>query len=335
MKSNSIVGSLALRRLSSVALAFAAIMALGKAAPAQAAPPREAVAGTLQAQGKLHCHRTLRATGWVNTAADSGRFKREADQDPSDQFLCGLRHEGYATIWGNTGVQPVAGPGRNGLSSLQMTTTTSGGSSGAVMFLETGGLQPTPNGRIGVRFYKHVNSSDACTGRKFVQIGPFISGWPAPPSASGGVTWQGGGDVPGLSQLAFKDKWWRWEIYYDSFPESTSLTAYWKNISDNGPEFTHVFSGWPLPASAYVSGAQHWIHEYFGEGTQAGTCTVQWMNLLVAKNLGPNERIPPAMEVEGNVPAPAPAPAPSPTVDTTPPAIQIISPVSGSIVKTR
>jgi hypothetical protein len=311
------------------ALAIALLFAAWTPAPATAASPREAAANSLATQGKLLCHRSFHATGWVNTSFDRGNGKREADQDPSDQFLCGGRSDGYAIVWNNIGVQPVVGPGLNGLSSVQVTTTTSGGTSGAVLFIGGGGLQGSPTGRFGFRFYRKMSNSTACTGRKLVQVGPYITGWPAPPLASGGLTWQGGGDVPGFSTLSFADKWWRWEVYYNSFPDATSIYLVLKNITDNGPEITHTFSGWPLPDIPYVSGTQEWIHEYYGEGTAAGTCTVQWMNLVVAKNLGPGERIPPAAELEGNVPAPVP------TVDTIAPTVTITSPVNGSVVKTR
>jgi hypothetical protein len=273
-----------------IGVVVALLTATWRPTPVATAPAREAAAGTLAAQGKLACHRTLRATGWVSLDA---YYQREADQDPSDQFLCGLRLGGYAVIMSNNGPMTVGPAGIGGYTVTQKTSDR-----GAVMFVgETGSPeQARLSGRFGWRFYRWVSNDTACDSAKYTQVGPFIS---AGGVVSVPVSWNGGGAMPGTNTADFRNKWWRWEVYYNSWPDATSIFVILKNVTDNKPELSHTFSGWPLPSPDYLRQWINWIHEYRDAQGVLGPCTNRWMYLLVGKNLGPNERIPPAVEVEG------------------------------------
>jgi hypothetical protein len=313
---------------------FLLIGSFSLSAVAHAASPREEAANILAAQGKLYCQRSFRTTGWVSTNFDNGRGYREIDQDPTDNSLCGIRSDGYAIVWGQA--KPTVGPGLNGLPAVESTFFF------GTFFLEQDSSSTPPvsqligAGRAGVRYYRWANEADICMYAKYTQMHTY---WGGGGSATNPVlTWgHPGGSIPGSDLSRMKGKWWRWEQYFDSdyIRNTVSTTVYLKNVTDNTPEI----SGTVYTLGTFADGSTYtnMIHEYRDRTISSDTtpCTNRWMHVLVAKNLGPTERIPPAVELEGNTPGPAPAPAPTPTVDTTPPTVTIISPVSGSIVKTR
>jgi hypothetical protein len=144
-----------------------------------------------------------------------------------------------------------------------------------------------------------MSNDAACESAKIVQVGDY---WSFNGQTNAPLTWHGAGEQFGVHSGMFRNKWWRLEGYLDTHDNPRSHTIILKNISDNGPEFTRtVNTGFLFGADAqnWLSGFTHWIHMYRDDRAAAGSCTNRYMHLVVAKNLGPNERIPPASEVEG------------------------------------
>jgi hypothetical protein len=321
-------------------LAIALLFAAWTPAPATAASPREAAANALALQGKLFCHRNLRAQSWVPQYpyAANQPVWHEADQDLTDMSLCGARFNGYASFMETFGPATV-GQGLNGLPALEMR-----GSTGFFGLSTFGSGAPSPAGltgpRWGWRFYTWSSGeSDRCEQSKYTQFKVYwtASGGTCSIGGSSGVMWgAGGASVSGINLCKERGKWMRWEVYYNGsyLGGVSSVDIYIKNITDGGPEYSgHATSGlWaagPTP-SFQIMDFFHWYRDARNDENGnpiVGTCTNRFMYLLVAKGLGATERIPAAVEVEGTAPAPSPSP------DTVSPAVNITSPTNGSVVK--
>jgi hypothetical protein len=312
-----------------------ALIVMWQPAPVATAPPREAAAATLAAQGKFFCHRTFRATGWTAVSGSSFAY-RETDQDNTDTTLCGYDAGGpsYRSIYSTFGV-PSAGTGLNGLTALQASGY------GGLLSIETPGpLQSGLTGRIGFRYYHWMADNDTCEGYKKIQMGLYWtmgSGTPVPPNHTGPLVWQGGGDGGiGVSSSQLRNKWYRFEGYLNgTYANPTGMTLILKNITDNtaervgnvtttcvgGSSFCMRFET-PGPDGGLYNNQlvpyTQYVHHYGDTRTVPGTCTVKYSYLLVGKNLGASERIPPAIEVEGGTPPPPPPAAPSGLGVTTP-----------------
>jgi hypothetical protein len=270
----------------------------------------------------------MRASGWTATSFDNGNGYRELDQDPGDTTLCGDRSDGYAFMWTNSGVPPVVGQGLNGYSAVQHT------SGQGAFFFGTGDVKNRLAGkRFGGRYYAYFSDSDSCMSAKFIQIGAYWSSSGMLPDGTVGLLWQGDGTgVPGFKINMFRNKWHRIEVYQDSltnaWTDPVSQTIILKNITDNGPEYKVTVTGNIQYVRDGITGFNNWIHQYRDQRILPGpACTTKYSFLLVGKNLSPGERIQPAVEIEGNVPAPAPS------ADLTPPTVSITSPVAGAVIK--
>lgn len=281
-----------------------------------AAPPREAAADTLAAQGKLFCHRTMRATGWFNTGSAGGGGWRESDQDTSDNTLCGYNENGGWDVY-STGGTPVVGTGPTGLPVYQLT-----GETGAILFVEarpgsTPNAQSNLTGRIGWRYYHWMSDNARCESSKHMTVGLYWSFLGAPEiQTNAAFGWQGGGEtVPGLNSSMLRNKWWRMEGYQNTWTNFQSQTVILKNITDNGPEFTQTVTSGGSLFEDFKTGFTHFIHLHRDDRSAPGSCTQRFAYLLVGKNLGTNERIPPSAEMETVIPSPA---APSNLQVTTP-----------------
>jgi hypothetical protein len=288
-------------------LAVLVLMATWKPTPVATAPPREAAADTLAAQGKLFCHRTFRATSWIVATGFPSAY-READQDANDT-LCGFKTDGYWAMYSTVGV-PTVGPGMNGLPAVEVTG--SAGIFNLSIFPGSGpGTQGQLTGRIGYRWYFRMGDTDACEAAKITQIGMYWSFITADyrtgvsgAGTNGGLAWQGAGEgVEGLSSRMFRGKWWRLEFYVDTYENPKSVSVYAKNITDNGPEYLRTVYSMCQGTWCVVDHKKEFtdfIHMYREAGRAVpGLCTNRFMYALAAKNLGPNERIPPAVELEG------------------------------------
>jgi hypothetical protein len=279
-----------------IGLAVAVLMVTWKPVPVATAPPREAAADTLASQGKLLCHRSFRATSWsLGSGPGTGGYPPyyyETDQDPSDPLLCGDRWNGNTTLR-STFEPPTVETGINGIPVLSVR-----GRMGHT-FLSISQQAKQLSGRFGWRFYRWMSADLMCEQGKAVQIGLY---WTHGGSVNSLISWQAGGTVPKSGVSAMHLKWWRWEIYYQpSYLTPTSVTIFLKNITDNTPETTLTVTNL-LGMSGYQQ-FNDLIHTYRDRddlGTPPeSTCTNRYTHMLVAHNLGPTERIPPAMEVEG------------------------------------
>jgi hypothetical protein len=275
-------------------LRFIALIALLLMLPLQvsSAPPREAAADALAAQGKLFCHRTLRATGWVNTndGAYNNAAYREADQDTSDTSLCGFDSGGYRAVYSTIAV-PTVGTGKNGLPAISV----NGRFGLFAVHSKKGGA--VPPGRMGVRYYRWWSpGNNFCQEGKYAQIQTY---WSFSGSLGGGVIWGANAhQVPGSNTTDMMGRWYRWEIYVQpSVTSAQSETIYLKNITDAGASESTLTE----PTTWTVSSFNDAIHHYYDRQNKSTetTCPAMYMYFIVAQNLGPNERIPPAIEIEG------------------------------------
>jgi hypothetical protein len=278
-------------------LTVVALMAMWNPAPVATAPPREAAADTLAAQGKLLCQRTLRATGWTRVSFQSSY--REVDQSPDDSSICGHRSDGYAAVYSTIGAPTVAA-GLNGLPAMQ----TQGQYGGTFIdFKNEASELQSSSGRFGWRIYRWHSNNYLCDRAKYFQVGQN-GFWSSSGQNNPGVMWGATGQgVPNSSLANHRQKWWRWEAYINSYQNPSSQTIYLKNISDNTPETSLTVTGSGEAGGLWAPGSTPSFmevpHEYRDRDGANDTCTVRFMYLIIAKNLGPNERIPPAVELEG------------------------------------
>jgi hypothetical protein len=278
-------------------LAVAVLMVTWRPTPVATAPPREAAAGTLAAQGKLFCHRTFRATSWIVATGFPSAY-READQDLTDATLCGIKADGarivYSTIGG--GAIPTVGTGPTGLPTLQIS-----GQKGLTAVETLGAEESGLTGRVGWRWYTRWSNDNACEAAKYMQVGAYwtFNNSYLDGSLNGGMTWQGGAEplVANVTSGQMRGKWWRTEGYIDNWQNPKSQTIFMKNITDNWPESTRTVT--TLIGAQYLSNNVQYVHTYRDQRIWPGTCTNQYSYLLVGKNLGPTERLPPAAELEG------------------------------------
>lgn len=284
----------------------------------------EAAAESLNAQGKLYCHRSFRATGWTEfTANDGVKSYYETNQDASDTRLCGYR-------WSNSGSPAKASiatsanigaistfTGLNGVIGMQTPIFSSGwvltgyGINPAVPVTELVGP------RWGMRFYTRVlpqaNNFGRCENTKWTGISTHWTTGGSACAVTGSIAlhWNAGGhDLPGFNVCTqYFNNWIRWEQYYNGTYVTNSQTLHDMYVKDlsTGVEYHVQADNWQWPS--ITDGDRDWIHLYRdprtvdnGSGQQvsvSGDCRNQYQFLVVAKGLAADERIPPACELEG------------------------------------
>jgi hypothetical protein len=284
-------------------LTVAVLMATWKPTPVATAPSREAAANTLASQGKLLCHRNMQTSSWVGAGTQS--FFRESDQDPSDTTLCNSLTGGFHYFYSTINAPTVVNSGLNGRVAIQI----SGGYGDATLNFNNkeSELQAT-SGRWGWRLYRRLGSTFLCKRGKYHQIGQ--NGFWSSSGTSEPINMQLGPQNVRVRDLNDNQgKWWRIEEYFDRYTSPTSRTMFIKNITTGASESTATASCCPVAGNADASG--FWagnnagqfkepIHNYFDRDNDGNGCAAQYMYVLMAKNLGPDERIPPAQEVEGS-----------------------------------
>ena len=211
---------------------------------------------------------------------------------------------------------------------------------GIKLIAATQGME-TFQGRVGVRQYVYYSSSPAyqstnygvtsCTNDKQMRIGDY---WTAQ-STGYAQSSTGGNYSPGPEQL--RGKWVRLEMYVDNHQSPTRYDVYWKNITDNGPEYHASFgprigiynAGNPCsepgnPSSChYPDNKRPWVVDGYREGNCDGYRRYAYV-MMANWTTNSGQRIPPAVEIESGASLP-----PGPPPDSNPP-----TPPSGLRVST-
>lgn len=194
-------------------------------------------------------------------------------------------------------------------------------------------------GRVGIRQYVYYSSNyqstsyegGVCTNDKQMRIGDYVTAY------SGGYSHSNftGAWAPGPEQL--RGKWVRLEYYTGDHQNTTSYDIYWKNITDNGPEYHQRVAArigtytaehpCENPADVnschYPSNKQPWVIDGYREGTCAGYRRYAYV-MLANWNTNTGQRIPPAVEIEGGGSLP-PGPPPDQTPPSAPSGLRISS----------
>ena len=219
--------------------------------------------------------------------------------------LCGFDDDfgPYIDFWST--VPPTVGGAApiNGITN--MTTTVAGDT-----VWTTNELDPCPrrapcigqgSGIVGWRWYMYNSNSATCECAKRVDAGDYWADVGCQFNTKGTnvpISWNGAAEViPGLNSGMFRGKWWRIEGYMNWPLSSASFQQiYWKDLTSGQEYGLRVAS---MQNVRTFTDVVRWIHMYRDGRSVPGTCTNGYLYLLVAKNLAPGERIPPAVEVEG------------------------------------
>ena len=232
------------------------------------------------------CARSLSATKWVQSSAAD--FYYEANQDTSDDKICGSADDGRATIW-TPGPAPTVVTGLNGVAALQH--------DGKVLTLGPAPSQKSGlTGRIGMRYYLKLGpgyqttGDGGCTNDKYMQWGDYLTAY------NTGFTNSADGKRMSVTPASIIGKWVRLEMYLDSHTNPSTYTVFIKNITDRTAEQVMTFPA-RLGQLAIPPVDTRVIHRY-----RAGTCAggSAMMYAIVAHWASPaGQRIGPALELEG------------------------------------
>jgi hypothetical protein len=195
-----------------------------------------------------------------------------------------------------------------------------------------------PRGRRSVRYYQYFSPDFAMSGGGCSNSGkmnkwddgPYLSyngkfqpniwtGWSVAPLS---CCWRAPGQSAAFEALSwpsnFVGKWWRIEMVATNIGGiPMALRQYWKNVTDNGPEYT-VFDT-SVPTAQVVDGQWTIVHattltkpslnrarlEWFRNGTCPGFLAVSHI-LYAAWSTDAGQRIGAALEIEGGTTRPAP-----------------------------
>lgn len=184
---------------------------------------------------------------------------------------------------------------------------------GTKMIAGVNGVE-TMTGRIGIRQYVYYSpdyqsanyGSGTCTNDKQFRIGDYISASAAGMAHSSIPTTF----PPGPQQL--RGKWVKMELYVNNHQAPTAYDFYWRNITDNGPEFHQTYPariGASTDPTHYPANRQPWIIDGYREGNCEGYRRYAYV-MLAHWTTNTGQRIPSAVEIEGSGSLPPPDTAP-------------------------
>ena len=241
---------------------------------------------------------------WIRETDAAG--KRCGEERHSDGNMMYAATNGFS-------FQPNAPGLPAGRNALQLNNTAG---MGIKLIAAQNGVQ-TMTGRIGIREYIYYSASAAyestdyvqgvCTNDKYMRIGDYVTAYSSGYSSSNTI----GSWSPGPEQL--RGKWVRLEYYVDNHQNPTRYDFYWKNITDNGPEYHQSFLpriGISTDPVHYPFNKQPWLVDGYREGNCAGYRRYAYA-MLAHWETNSGQRIPPAVEIEGGNLPPSDGTAPA------------------------